>query len=171
MDTDINMMVGVFTIAKWELLRSRLDLSTRSMIAAGGFVVAIVVIASFASHSNMGSGLYTISLDDANLAQILECDDRFNILLLGSDDARDAYLSRGTDILIISGNVSVHGTEKSIAALDALKSTMKLHREIRLSSYPDLNNSFPVWITIHHLEREQSFQMLASARSGSERSA
>ena len=168
MDTDINMMVGVFTIAKWELLRSRLDLSTRSVIAAGGFVVAIAVIASFASQSYMGSGLYVISLDDAGLAQILECDDRFNILLLGSDDARDAYLNRGADILIISGNVSVHGTEKSIAALDALKSTMKLHREIALSSYPDLNNSFPVWITIHHLEREQSFQMLASAQSGSE---
>ena len=168
MDTDINMMVGVFTIAKWELLRSRLDLSTRSMIAAGGFVVAIVVIASFASHSNMGSGLYVISLDDAGLAQILECDDRFNILLLGSDDARAAYMDRDADILIIGGNVSVHGTEKSIAALDALKSTMKLHREITLSSYPDLNNSFPVWITIHHLEREQSFQMLASAQSGSE---
>ncbi|MEA1908947.1 MAG: hypothetical protein U9N43_07975 [Euryarchaeota archaeon] len=33
MDTDTNMMVGVFTIAKWELLRSRLDLSTRSLIA------------------------------------------------------------------------------------------------------------------------------------------
>ena len=168
MDTDINMMVGVFTIAKWELLRSRLDLSTRSLIAAGGFVVAIAVIASFASHSNMGSGLYIISLDDANLAQILECDDRFNILLLGSDAARDAYLNRGADILIIGGNVSVHGTEKSIAALDALKSTMKLHREITLSSYPDLNNSFPVWITIHHLEREQSFQMLASAQLDAE---
>ncbi|RZN36352.1 MAG: ABC transporter permease [Methanosarcinales archaeon] len=161
-------MVGVFTIAKWELLRSRLDLSTRSLIAAGGFVVAIAVIASFASHSNMGSGLYTISLDDANLAQILGCDDRFNILLLGSDDARDVYLSRGADILIIGGNVSVHGTEKSVAALDALKSTMKRHREIMLSSYSDLNNSFPVWITIHHLEREQSFQMLASAQLGSE---
>jgi len=168
MDTDINMMVGVFTIAKWELLRSKLDLSTRSLIAAGGFVVAIAVIASFASHSNMGSGLYVISLDDAGLAQILECDDRFKILLLGSDDARAAYMDRDADILIISGNVSVHGTEKSIAALDALKSTMKLHREITLSSYPDLNNSFPVLITIHHLEREQSFQMLASAKSGSE---
>lgn len=168
MDTDINMMVGVFTIAKWELLRSRLDLSTRSLIAAGGFVVAIAVIASFASQSSMGSGLYTISLDDVNLAQILECDDRFNILLLGSDDAREAYLSRRADILIIGGNVSVHGTEKSIAALDALKSTMKRHREITLSSYPDLNNSFPVWITIHHLEREQSFQMLASAQLGLE---
>ncbi len=168
MDTDINMMVGVFTIAKWELLRSRLDLSTRSVIAAGGFVVAIAVIASFASQSYMGSGLYVISLDDAGLAQILECDDRFNILLRGSDDARDAYLNKDADILIIGGNVSVHGTEKSIAALDALKSTMKLYREITLSSYPDLNNSFPVWITIHHLEREQSFQMLASAQSGSE---
>ncbi len=168
MDTDINMMVGVFTIAKWELLRSRLDLSTRSLIAAGGFVVAIAVIASFASQSYMGSGLYVISLDDAGLAQILECDDRFNILLRGSDDARDAYLNKDADILIIGGNVSVHGTEKSIAALDALKSTMKLYREITLSSYPDLNNSFPVWITIHHLEREQSFQMLASAQSGSE---
>lgn len=168
MDTDINIMVGVFTIAKWELLRSRLDLSTRSLIAAGGFVVAIAVIASFASQSNMGSGLYAIALDDANLAQILDCDDRFNILLLGSDDARDAYLNRGADILIIGGNVSVRGTEKSIAALDALKSTMKLHREITLSSYPDLNNSFPVWITIHHLKREQSFQMLASAQLGSE---
>ncbi len=168
MDTDINMMVGVFTIAKWELLRSKLDLSTRSLIAAGGFVVAIAVIASFASQSNMGSGLYRIALDDANLAQILEYDNRFNILLLGSDDARDVYLCRRADILIIGGNVSVRSTEKSIAALDALKSTMKLHREITLSSYSDLNNSFPVWITIHHLEREQSFQILASAQLGSE---
>ncbi len=162
------MMVGVFTIAKWELLRSRLDLSTRSLLTAGGFIIAIAVIATFASQSSMGSGLYTITLDDANLAQILECDDRFNILLLDSDCAREAYLNRDADILIIGGDVSAHDTEKSIAALDALKSTMKLHREITLSSYPDLNNSFPVWITIHHLEREQSFQMLAAMRSGSE---
>ncbi|MEA1908946.1 MAG: hypothetical protein U9N43_07970 [Euryarchaeota archaeon] len=111
--------------------------------------------------------MYRIALDDANLAQILEYDDRFNILLLGLDDARDAYLNRGADILIIGGNVSVHGTEKSIAALGALKSTMKQHRELMLSSYPNLNNSFPVWITIHHLEREQSFQMIASAQLGS----
>jgi ABC-type Na+ efflux pump permease subunit len=168
MDTDINMMVGVFTIAKWELLRSRLDLSTRSLLTAGGFIIAIAVIATFASQSSMGSGLYTITLDDANLAQILECDNRFKILLLDSYGAREAYLNRDADILIIGGIVSVHDTEKSIAALDALKSTMKLHREITLSSYPDLNNSFPVWITIHHLEREQSFQMLTAMRSGSE---
>ncbi len=168
MDTDINMMVGVFTIAKWELLRSRLDLSTRSLLTAGGFIIAIAVIATFASQSSMGSGLYTITLDDANLAQIIGCDNRFKILLLDSDGAREAYLNRDADILIIGGIVSVHDTEKSIAALDALKSTMKLHREITLSSYPDLNNSFPVWITIHHLEREQSFQMLTAMRSGSE---
>lgn len=168
MDTDINMMVGVFTIAKWELLRSRRDMNTRSILVICGFIIAIAAVASMVSQTGMSSNIYAVALDDPDLAQILECDDRFKTLLLDPDSARETYLGGGADLLIIDNNVSIHDTEKSIAALDALKNTLKLHREITLSSYSDLNSSFPVWITIHYLERTQSFLLPATMKSQSE---
>lgn len=162
MGADIKMMVGALTIAKWELLRSRLDLNARSLLAICGFVVLIAVIASQTSHSFMSSNIYTVALDDAGLMQILDCDTRFDTLLLNSGAAESEYPN--FDLLIIHGDVYAHDSEKSTAALDALNNVLKRNREITLSSYSDLNNSFPVWVTIHYMQRAESFRMPTMAQ-------
>ncbi|OEU64456.1 MAG: hypothetical protein BA870_10175 [Desulfuromonadales bacterium C00003094] len=155
-------MVGALTIAKWELLRSRLDLNARSLLAICGFVVLIAVIASQTSHSFMSSNIYTVALDDTGLMQILDCDARFDTLLLNSGAVASEYPD--FDLLIIHGDVYVHDSEKSTAALDALNNVLKRNREITLSSYSDLNNSFPVWVTIHYMQRAESFRMPTMAQ-------
>ena len=162
MGADIKMMVGALTIAKWELLRSRLDLNARSLLAICGFVVLIAVIASQTSHSFMSSNIYTVALDDAGLMQILDCDARFDTLLLNSGAVESEYPN--FDLLIIHGDVYVHDGEKSTAALDALNNVLKRNREITLSSYSNLNNSFPVWVTIHYMQRAESFRMPTMAQ-------
>ena len=162
MGADIKMMVGALTIAKWELLRSRLDLNARSLLAICGFVVLIAVIASQTSHSFMSSNIYTVALDDTGLMQILDCDARFDTLLLNSGTVASEYPD--FDLLIIHGDVYVHDSEKSTAALDALNNVLKRNREITLSSYSDLNNSFPVWVTIHYMQRAESFRMPTMAQ-------
>ena len=167
------MMVGALTIAKWELMRSRLDLNRRSLALICGFVILIAIISSQASHSAISSDIYTVALDRTDctdctdcadridLAEILDCDDRFNVILLDQGVARSkaADPDSGFDLLILDDEVYASDSEKSVAAADALENLMKQYREITLSTYSDLNNSFPVWITIHYLPRSESFRM------------
>ena len=67
----------------------------------------------------------------------------------------------GFDLLIIGTNLYHHNSEKSISAMDALDKAINKYDEARLLSYNDLNNTFPVWITVKNIARQQLFQPLS----------
>ena len=150
------LMPGWYTVAKWELIRSGMKFSRRSIIAVL-FTLLLLSGVSYAvslTGMNLDQKIYSVVTSSSELDSIIDSDDRFDVLPADSMDA---------DITIVEDRAYISGTKKSIAAADALEKVFINYRETVLSSYNDVNNSHPVWITIHDLERPESFQVFGSA--------
>ncbi|HML25081.1 MAG TPA: ABC transporter permease subunit, partial [Methanomethylovorans sp.] len=140
-------------VAKWEFLRSGMKFSRRSVFAIL-FTLLLLAVVSYAvsfTGMNLDQKIYSVVSASPELNSIIEADERFYVL---TDDGKDA------DITVVEDRAYLSGTKKSIAAADALEKVFIDHREAVLSSYNDINNSHPVWVTIHDLERPESFQVL-----------
>ena len=149
-------MSGWYTIAKWEFLRSGMKFSRRFVLAVL-FTLVLLTIVSFAvsfTGMNLDQKIYSVFSTSQELNNIIEGDARFYIL---TDDGKDA------DLTIVEDRVYLSGTKKSVSAADALEKVFIAHRETVLASYNDINNSHPVWVTIHDLDRPESFQILGTA--------
>jgi ABC-type Na+ efflux pump permease subunit len=158
------MMSGWLTIAKWEFFRSKLKFDSRSVILLT-LTLALVIAASFAAaqtQMSMNQKIYTAASTEPALRPILESDQRFSYLPVTIYDATQFYMY-GADFVIIGNNVYLGDNPKSAAAGSALENTIKEYREIVLTSYNDINNSHPVWVTVHDIERPQNnFQLLSA---------
>ncbi|WP_367344362.1 ABC transporter permease [Methanomethylovorans sp.] len=149
-------MSGWYTIAKWEFLRSGMKFSRRFVLAVL-FTLVLLTIVSFAvsfTGMNLDQKIYSVFSTSQELNNIIEGDARFYIL---TDDGKYA------DLTIVKDRVYLSGTKKSVSAADALEKVFIAHRETVLASYNDINNSHPVWVTIHDLDRPESFQILGTA--------
>ncbi len=150
------LMPGWYTVAKWEFFRSGMKFSRRSVLAIL-FTLLLLAVVSYAvslTGMNLDQKIYSVASSSPELNTIIASDDRFDVLPADSQDA---------DIAIAEDRAYLSGTKKSIAAADALEKVFINYREIVLSSYNDINNSHPVWVTIHDLDRPESFQVLGSA--------
>lgn len=157
------MMSGWLTIAKWEFFRSKLKFDSRSAILLT-LTLALVIAASFAAaqtQMSMNQKIYTAASAEPALRPILESDQRFSYLPVTVFEATEFYLY-GADFVIIGNNVYLGDSYKSAAAGSALENTVKEYREIVLTSYDDINNSHPVWVTVHDIERPQNYQLLSA---------
>ncbi|WP_292462866.1 ABC transporter permease subunit [Methanolobus sp.] len=156
-------MSGWLTIAKWEFFRSKLKFDSRSAILLT-LTLALVIAASFAAaqtQMSMNQKIYTAASAEPALRPILESDQRFSYLPVTVFEATEFYLY-GADFVIIGNNVYLGDSYKSAAAGSALENTVKEYREIVLTSYDDINNSHPVWVTVHDIERPQNYQLLSA---------
>jgi ABC-type Na+ efflux pump permease subunit len=161
-------MSGWLTIAKWEFFRSKLKFDSRSAILLT-LTLALVIAASFAAaqtQMSMNQKIYTAASAEPALRPILESDQRFSYVPVTVFEATEFYLY-GADFVIIGNNVYLGDSYKSAAAGSALENTVKEYREIVLTSYDDINNSHPVWVTVHDIERPQNYQLL-SARNAAD---
>ncbi|WP_406670744.1 ABC transporter permease [Methanolobus sp. ZRKC4] len=153
-------MPGWFTIAKWEFFRSRLKFDARSSIMLI-FSLILVIAASFAAaqtEMSMNQKIYLVAISQPEVQPVIETDQRFDHILVDRFTA-GSYYEYGADMAIIGNNVYLGDTRKAAAAGDSLDSTFKTYREAVLTSYNDVNNSHPVWVTVHDLERPQDFQL------------
>lgn len=156
-------MSGWFTIAKWEFFRSKLKFDTRSAVLLA-LSLTLVIAASFAAvqtQMSMNQKIYAAASTEPALRPILESDQRFSYMPVTVYQATQFYMY-GADLVIIGNNVYLGDNAKSAAAGSALESTIKEYREAVLSSYEDINNSHPVWVTVHDIERPQNFQLLSA---------
>ncbi|MBN2109899.1 MAG: ABC transporter permease [Methanosarcinaceae archaeon] len=156
-------MPGWFTIAKWEFFRSGLKFDARSS-AVLIISMILVIAASYAAsltEMSMNQKMYSISTTEPGLQQILENDQRFESRVVSEYEASRFYIY-GDDLTIIGNNAYFGDTSKSSAAGSALENTIKEYREAVLTSYNDVNNSHPVWVTVHDIERPQNFQLLSA---------
>ncbi|MDN5308938.1 MAG: hypothetical protein PWP14_332 [Methanolobus sp.] len=156
-------MSGWFTIAKWEFFRSKLKFDTRSAVLLA-LSLTLVIAASFAAvqtQMSMNQKIYTAASSEPTLRPILESDQRFSYMPLTVYEATQFYMY-GADLVIIGNNVYLGDSAKSAAAGSALENTIKEYREAVLTSYDDINNSHPVWVTVHDIERPQNFQLLSA---------
>ena len=162
-------MSGWFTIAKWELFRSKLKFDTRSVVMLI-FSLILVIAASFAATQtgmSMNQKIYVAASSEPTIKPIIEMDQRFDCLITSTYETSSFY-TLGADMGIIGNNAYLGDTDKAAAAGDALDNTIKNYREAVLTSYNDINNSHPVWITVHDLERPQDFQLLSPSEAAGE---
>ena len=148
-------MSGWYTVAKWEFLRSRMKFSRKSILAIIITLILLTVVSYAVSLTgmNLDQKIYSVASSSPALNSIIASDDRFDVLTPNDQNA---------DITIEENRAYISGTKKSIAAADALEKVFINYRETVLSSYNDINNSHPVWVTIHDLDRPESFQVLGS---------
>jgi len=148
-------MLGLIKIALWEVRRTKSGVDPRAATLSLLLIAAIAAAgwstSQFGFHT--GDKLYTVTVDDQNLAEIIRTNPKFDVTIAG-DNATER-----SDLLIKRGVVTYQGDERSIAALDALDRTIREYDEERLIAKNDIPNAFPVWIMINYLPRIQSFNL------------
>ncbi len=158
-------MAGWVTIAKWEFFRSKLKFDAKSLMLLALSLIFLIAASYFAAQTgmNMNNDMYRVALTNPVLEPVLGIDQRFNVMTVDIHTASNMYAA-DADLVIIDPNVFMADTQKSASASEALKGTLKNYREGVLTSYNDINNSHPVWITVHYLERPEAFQVLSGER-------
>ncbi len=146
------------TIAKWELRKTGLSFSKKTLALSLVLLILIGAVSFYVSQSGLhiNDNIYRVVITDPALEPILQTDDRFEVYVRDEREARNLF-DNGFDILIIGRKVFHHDSEKSASALDALDRAILRYDEARLLSYNDLNNTFPVWITVINVARKQVF--------------
>ena len=154
------MMRNMLTISKWELKRTQLSFDMRTRIISVIILILIGAASFLVSQSgiHLNNNIYNVVLIDPSLGQVIKTDDRFKVYVATEDEAKYQFKQGGFDLLIIGSQVFHKDSEKSISALDALDKAVKRYDESRLLSYDDLNNTFPVWITVKNIARQQVFE-------------
>ncbi len=157
------MIRDLLTISKWELRRTRLSFSKKTMALSVILLISIGAVSFFVSQSGLhiNDNIYKVVVTNPALAPILQTDDRFEVYVAREQEARYLFEQGGFDILITGNKVIHHNSEKSISAFDALDKAILRYDEARLLKYNDLNNTFPVWITVKNIARQQVFQPLS----------
>ncbi|MFZ2412353.1 MAG: ABC transporter permease [Candidatus Methanoperedens sp.] len=155
--------MGLLTISKWEFRRTGLSFSKKTLVFSAVLII-LIVIASFSASQrglHMNDNIYKVAVTDPALASIINTDDKFEVYTANEAGARYLFEHGGFDLLIIGTSLYHHNSEKSISALDSLDKAILRYDEARLLEYNDLNNTFPVWITVKNIERQQVFQPLS----------
>lgn len=156
-------MRGILTVAKWELRRTRSNFSPKTSFLSFIILAMIGAASLFAAQSGLhiSDNIYQVAVTDASIARVLESDAKFDVHLVSETEGKYLFEKEGFDIFIDRARISYHKTEKSISALDAVDRAVKKFDEARLLSIDDLNNTFPVWIEVKNIAREQTFQPLS----------
>jgi ABC-type Na+ efflux pump permease subunit len=153
------MMIGLLTISKWELRRTRSTISLKIRFISI-FILILIGAASFLavqSGLHINDNIYKVVVTDDSIASVIGSDSKFEVFVAEEQRARYLFEYDDFDILIIGKRIYYQNTEKSISAFDSLDKAVKRYNEASLMTFNDLNNTFPVWITIENLAREQSF--------------
>ncbi|MCZ7402653.1 MAG: ABC transporter permease [Candidatus Methanoperedens sp.] len=153
------MMRELFTISKWELKRTRSTISPKIRFFSIFILILIGTASFFAVQSGLhiNDNIYKVVVTDGSLAGVIGSDSKFEVFVADEERARYLFQHDNFDILIIGKKIYYQNTEKSISAFDSLDKAVKRYNEASLMTYNDLNNTFPVWITIDNLAREQAF--------------
>jgi len=153
------MMRGILTISKWELKRTRSTISPKIRFLSIFILILIGTASFFAVQSGLhiNDNIYKVVMTDDSLASVIGSDSKFEVFVAQEERAKYLFEHDNFDILIIGKRIYYQNTEKSISAFDSLDKAVKRYNEASLMTFNDLNNTFPVWITIDNLVREQSF--------------
>lgn len=147
----------LLTISAWELRRG--IVLKRTLVFSTILIVLIALISVLISQHgfHINDNIYKVVITNPALAEVLQIDDRFEVYIAEEQEARRLF--NRVDLLIIGNKVLYHQSERSISALDALNKAILKYNEAILSSYNDVNNTFPVWISVRYLEREKIFHI------------
>lgn len=151
--------MGLLTISKWELRRTGISFGRKTLLLSALLLILIAAISIYISQSgvHINDNIYSVVVSNPSLIPLLLTDDRFEVYPAKEEEAGSLFEHGGFDLLIAGNKISYRRSEKSTSALDALDKAVQRYDEIRLLKYNDLNNTFPVWITVKNIAREQVF--------------
>jgi ABC-type Na+ efflux pump permease subunit len=157
----INIIImKLLIISKWEFRKTQLSFSLKTRVLSIIILILIGGASFFVSQSGLhiNDNIYRVIVTDPALLPILKTDDKFDVFVAKESDARYMFNQGNFDILIIGTQIIHSNSQKSTSALDALDKAIKKYDEARLLSYNDLNDTFPVWLNVKNIAREQAFQ-------------
>jgi len=161
-------MRGVFTVAKWEILRSKGVINREYIFFFVIFAVLLLLFATSTPESQieMNAKIYTVAIVEDEYLPLISSDNRFEVIVTDRDEGLKALEAGEVDILILGSDAYLYDRDKSYAALSALEDTSKSYRIIFLnkeveSGKFEFYDAFPVWISVEYLEREEGFTLPA----------
>ncbi|HEY9246123.1 MAG TPA: ABC transporter permease [Candidatus Methanoperedens sp.] len=156
------MMMSLLAVSKWEFRRVRLNFGKNTLMMSFTLLIMIAAVSflvlQYGLHIN--DNIYRVAVTDPGIAEALKTDNKFEVHLADGQQAFMLFEEGAVDLLITGKNIRYRNSEKSISALDALDRAITRYDESRLLAYDDLNNTFPVWITVRNLKRQQEFPII-----------
>ena len=150
-------MHPVLTIAKYELLRSATQMRRDLLPVAVGLFLLLLLVTGLVAESGMhlSDGLYTIGVDDPELAGVVAQDPRFEVYRA---DAASLAGNWGLyDLVVIGDQARGAPTPRGQAALKALRNDYDGYVASVYGAEPDLFAAYPLWVDAEEVRSEVDF--------------
>jgi ABC-type Na+ efflux pump permease subunit len=155
----------IATIARWEVKKSFSVMGKNVLPLAIVLFVLLIAVTGFATRSGMHlqDGMYEVGVDDPALAGLIAGDPRFTVYRITA--TTPDWRTNSFDLIIIGGNVSYRGTEKSKSALKTLERNYAKYVNSVYNTEEDLFAAYPLWIDVQPQKSELDFLATQSGQS------
>jgi ABC-type Na+ efflux pump permease subunit len=153
----MSTLTDIFTIARWEIKKSFTLMSRDTLPLAVILFVLLVLVTGFTAQTglHLQDGIYSVGVDDPEVAQLIAGDARFSVYHL---DAPTLVANRNAfDVIVVRGQVSGSGTDKANAALKSLSRDYGKYVNSIYNTEHDLFAAYPLWIESESVKSELSF--------------
>jgi len=147
----------IATIARWEIKKSLTMMSRDVLPFAIILFVLLVAVTGFAAQSGMHlqDGMYTVGIDDPQIADLIAGDIRFTVYQM---DRQTLIANRPAfDFIIVGGNAYGSDTEKGKAAVKTLERDYAKYVTSVYNQQQDLFAAYPLWIDTQSVKSELNF--------------
>jgi len=153
----MSLASSILTIAVWEMNRSMTTMGRNVLPLAAGLLILLGLVTAFAAQSgvHMQDGMYSIGINDPDVARIVAPDSRFAVYLDDRAALRESRLAY--DIVILNGEVYAADTDKGRAALKTLERDYEAYVSHVAAGEPDLFAAYPLWIDLQYVKSEIDF--------------
>ncbi|MFA5414508.1 MAG: ABC transporter permease, partial [Methanoregula sp.] len=147
----------IATIARWEVKRSFSMMSRDVLPIAIILLILLVLATGFTAQTGLHiqDRMYTVGVDDPDVAQLLAGDARFAIYLLDPVTLRSN--PQVFDLIIVGGRLSGSGTDRAKAAQKTLERDYAKYVNSIYNTEQDLFAAYPLWIDSQEIKAELDF--------------
>jgi ABC-type Na+ efflux pump permease subunit len=150
-------LTDIATIARWEVKKSFSMLGRDVLPFAIILFLLLVLVTGFAAQTgiHLQDGMYTVGVDDSQIAGLLAGDARFSVYVLDSPALlknRNAF-----DLIVVNGTVNGSATDKAKAAQKTLERDYSKYVNSIYNTENDLFAAYPLWIDTQSVKSELNF--------------
>jgi ABC-type Na+ efflux pump permease subunit len=150
-------LTDIATIARWEVKKSFSMLGRDVLPFAIILFLLLVLVTGFAAQTgiHLQDGMYTVGVDDSQIAGLLAGDARFSVYVMESSvllKNRNAF-----DLIVVQGRVYGSATDKAKAAQKTLERDYSKYVNSIYNTENDLFAAYPLWIDTQSVKSELNF--------------
>jgi len=153
----VGALRDILVMAKWEVRKTFTVMGKGVLPLALVLFFLLVLVTGFTATTglHLQDGMYTIGVDDPQIAQLIASDARFTVYQL---DTPTLLARQGTfDAIITGGKVYGTGTDKANAALKTLSRDYAKYVNGVYNTETDLFAAYPLWIDSESVKSELNF--------------